>query len=75
MAAARHADGTPVFTAATCASLLVFYIYAMQCIATLAATARETGQWKWVWFQLAYQTGFAILLALVVYQAMHALGV
>ena len=74
MAAARHADGAPVFTAATCASLLVFYIYAMQCIATLAATARETGQWKWAWFQLGYQTGFAILLALVVYQAMHALG-
>lgn len=74
MAAARHADGTPVFTVATCASLLVFYIYAMQCIATLAATARETGRWKWAWFQLAYQTGFAVLFALVVYQAMRAMA-
>ena len=74
MASAKHADGTPVFTTATCASLLVFYVYAMQCIATLAATARETGRWKWAIFQLGYQTTFATVFALLVYQLASALG-
>ena len=72
MAEARHADGSLVFSTATCASLLVFYVYAMQCIATLAATARETGRWKWAWFQLAYQTSFAIGMALLIYQVVSA---
>lgn len=68
MAEARHADGSPVFTTATCASLLVFYVFAMQCIATLAATAREAGRWKWAWFQFTYQSLFALLAALVAYR-------
>jgi ferrous iron transport protein B len=74
MAEARHADGSPVFTAATCASLLVFYVFAMQCIATLAATARESGRWKWAWLQLGYQTAFAVLMAFGVYQGMRLIG-
>lgn len=68
MAEARHADGEPVFTKATCASLLVFYVFAMQCMATLAATARESGRWKWAWFQFGYQSLFAILTAFVAYR-------
>jgi ferrous iron transport protein B len=40
-------DGTPVFSIATCLSLLVFYILAAQCLPTQAATRRETGSWKW----------------------------
>jgi ferrous iron transport protein B len=63
MAGAHHPDGAPVFTTATSASLLVFYVFAMQCIATLAATARESGRWKWAWFQFGYQSLFAILMA------------
>ena len=73
MAGARHPDGRPVFTPATCCSLLVFYVYAMQCAATLAVTRRESGAWKWAWFQLAYQTTFALLLAALAYQTVHAL--
>lgn len=68
MVAARHPDGTAVYTTATSASLLVFYVFAMQCIATLAATAREAGRWKWAWFQLGYQSLFAILMAIATYR-------
>ncbi len=73
MAGARHPDGRPVFTPATCCSLLVFYVYAMQCVATLAVTRRESDTWKWALFQLAYQTTFALLLAALAYQTVHAL--
>jgi ferrous iron transport protein B len=67
----RHAtrsDGTPMFTVATCASLLVFYILAAQCLSTTAVVRRETGGWKWPLFQIAYMTGLAYLCAFIVYQ-------
>lgn len=63
-----HEDGTPVFTMATCLSLLVFYVLAMQCLPTQAVTRRETGSWKWALFQLGYMTAMAYIAALVTYQ-------
>ena len=36
-------DGTPLFTTATAAAALVFFVLAMQCLPTLAVTRRETG--------------------------------
>jgi ferrous iron transport protein B len=67
-------DGTPVFTTATCLSLLVFYVLAMQCLPTQVVTRRETGSWKWALFQLGYMTALAYVAALVVYQSAAALG-
>ncbi|MGA2853926.1 MAG: ferrous iron transport protein B [Verrucomicrobiota bacterium] len=67
----RHAartDGTPVFTTATCLSLLVFYILAAQCLSTQAVVRRETNSWKWPLFQIAYMTGLAYAAAFVVFQ-------
>ena len=40
-------------------SLLVFFAFAPQCVATLAVVRRETGGWKWPAIQFAYMTGFA----------------
>lgn len=39
--------GQPVFTPATLAALLVFFVYALQCMATIAVLRRETGGWRW----------------------------
>ena len=67
----RHAtrsDGTPMFTTATCASLLVYYILAAQCLSTTAVVRRETNSWKWPLFQIAYMTGLAYFCAFIVYQ-------
>ena len=58
----QHADGTPVYTTATCLSLLVFYVLAMQCLPTQVVTRRETGTWKWALFQLGYMTTLATWL-------------
>jgi ferrous iron transport protein B len=65
---ARWPDGSPIFSFATCASLLVFFVFAMQCMATLVMTWKETESWKWALFQLGYQTSFALFLAFSVYQ-------
>lgn len=60
--------GLPVFTPAVIASLLVFYIFAMQCMSTLAVSYRETGSWKWPILQLVYMTGLSFGLSTLVYQ-------
>ncbi|ANE51765.1 ferrous iron transport protein B [Flavisolibacter tropicus] len=68
MKAARKPDGTPLFTLATGLSLMVFYVFAMQCMSTLAVTRRETKSWKWPIIQFTYMTGLAYLMSLLVYQ-------
>jgi ferrous iron transport protein B len=50
----KKVDGTPIYTLATGCSLLVFYVFAMQCMSTLAVVKRETSSWKWQLFQLAF---------------------
>ena len=68
-------DGTPVFTPATSASALVFFVLAMQCLATLAVTRRETGRLRYAAVQLGYMTALAWVAAFVVYQSLRAFGV
>lgn len=68
MDAARHADGTKVYTLPAAFSLMIFYVFAMQCMSTLAVVKRETRSWKWPVFQFVYMTGLAYVLSLIVYQ-------
>ena len=68
MKAAVKPDGTPVFTLATGLSLMIFYVFAMQCMSTLAVVKRETRSWKWPVIQLIYMTTLAYLMSWVVYQ-------
>jgi ferrous iron transport protein B len=68
MKAAVRPDGKPVFNLASGLSLLIFYVFAMQCMSTLAVVKRETKSWKWPMIQLVYMTGLAYLLSWVVYQ-------
>ncbi|MBC8010689.1 MAG: ferrous iron transport protein B, partial [Burkholderiales bacterium] len=72
--AAERPDGTKLFTPLICLNLMVFYVFAMQCISTIAVVKRETGGWKWPMFQLAYMTGTAWVACLVIYQVGRALG-
>ncbi|MGA0287586.1 MAG: ferrous iron transporter B [Phycisphaerales bacterium] len=62
-------DGSPVFTTATSASLLVFFVLAMQCLPTLAVTRRETGSWRWAGLQLVWMSTVAYAAAFVAYRA------
>lgn len=71
---AKRPDGTPLFTHLTCLSILVFYVFALQCVSTIAVVRRETNSWRWPLFQMAYMTGTAYLAALLVYQGGRLLG-
>jgi ferrous iron transport protein B len=64
----RRKDGTPVYTIATAVSLLIFYVFAMQCMSTMAVVRRETGSWKWVWIQFAYMSVLAYFGSFLAYQ-------
>lgn len=57
----------PSYTNAVCWSLLVFYVFAMQCMSTLATTYRETKHWKWPAIQLVFMTGLAYLSSFFIY--------
>lgn len=68
MAAAKHADGSKVYTLPAAFSLLIFYMLAMQCMSTLAVVKRETKSWKWPLFQLGFMTVLAYGMSWLVYQ-------
>lgn len=70
MRAARRDDGSPVYTLATGVSLLVFYVFAMQCMSTLAIVRRETKTWLYPALQFAYMFVLAYLSAFLIYQAL-----
>lgn len=72
--AEKWPDGRPVYTSLTGVSLMVFYVFALQCVSTVAVMRRETNSWKWPLFQLVYMTGLAWILAFVTYQLGRALG-
>jgi ferrous iron transport protein B len=62
--------GEPVFTVATSFSLLIFYVFAMMCMSTIAVVYRETKGWKWPLIQVAYMTALAYFSAWLVYVIM-----
>ena len=61
--------GAPVFTPATVAALLVFFVFALQCMSTLAVMRRETNSWRWP----AFAFGYLLVLAYTASFATHRL--
>lgn len=55
--------GLPVYSLATSASLMVFYVFAMMCMSTIAVVYRETKGWKWPLIQMGYMMALAYLMA------------
>ena len=56
------------FTAAAAFSFLVFNLLCAPCFAAMGAIKREMNNRKWFWFAIGYQTIFAYLVSLCVYQ-------
>jgi ferrous iron transport protein B len=72
--AAHWPDGRQLFTPLVCLTLMIFYVFAMQCVSTVAIVRRETNSWRWPLFQIAYMTGTAWIACFVVFQVGRALG-
>jgi len=71
---AHWPTGAPLFTPLVCIVLMVYYVFAMQCMSTVAVVKRETNSWRWPLFQIAYMTGTAWVVCFVIYQTGRALG-
>jgi ferrous iron transport protein B len=64
----QYITGDQGWSLATGLALLVWFIFAPQCLATLATVKRETGSWRYVGIMTAYLFGLAYLAALITYQ-------
>lgn len=69
-----RADGQPLFTPLTCMSLMAFFVFALQCISTIAVVRRETDSWRWAIFQMGYMFVIAWMAAFAIYQGGQLLG-
>ena len=56
------------------ASLLVFFVFALQCMSTLAIMRRETGTWRWPAFAFSYLLALAYGASFLTYRVVSALG-
>jgi len=63
----KDKNGNPAYTLAVCLSLLVFYVFALQCMSTIAVVKRETKSWKWPAIQFVYMGALAWLGAWLTY--------
>ena len=69
LASARNPKtGAPILNLASGLSLIMFYVFAMQCMSTLAIVKRETATWKWPMIQFATMSLLAYGLAFLTYQ-------
>ena len=62
------------WTLATALALLAWYVFAPQCLATLAAARRETNSWRWPAFMFVYLMVLAYIAAFITYRVALALG-
>jgi ferrous iron transport protein B len=76
--AERDADGRPVYTTLTALALMVFYVYALMCMSTMAVTVRETGGGatgvRWAALQFGYMLTLAYAGAWIVHRLGTAFG-
>jgi ferrous iron transport protein B len=70
----KRPDGTPVYTPLTAVTLMVFYVFALQCVSTVAIVRRETNSWKWPVFQWLYMGMLAWVMAFLVHGGGRLLG-
>ena len=70
----KREDGSTLYTPLLGVTLMVFYVFALQCASTVAVVRRETNSWKWPLFQWAYMFVLAWGLAFLTFQGGKLLG-
>jgi len=67
-------DGSPLYTMLLGVTLMVFYVFALQCASTVAIVRRETNSWRWPLIQWLYMGALAWMFAFITYQGGRWLG-
>jgi ferrous iron transport protein B len=75
MREATFPDGTAIFTVASVVGLILFFMIALQCVATVGVARREFGSWRWALTQLVVFNAVAYVFAVVAVQGLRLLGI
>ncbi|MCX7878425.1 MAG: ferrous iron transport protein B [Ignavibacteria bacterium] len=75
MKEAKNSEGTPLFTTASVISLIIYFMFAMQCLSTVAVSRKETASWKIPLFQILLYSFLAYVSALLVYNGLKFIGI
>ena len=67
--------GQKLFTPATVTGLILFFVFALQCLSTVAVSRKETGGWRIPILQVVLFTLIAYLATLVAVNGLRAIGV
>lgn len=70
-----NGTGQPLFTTASVIALIIYFMFAMQCLSTVAVARKETGSWKIPLMQIGLYTAAAYILAFTAYNGLKLLGV
>ena len=75
-ALARMTDehGHRIFTAPTVIALMVYFMFALQCMSTIAVMRRETNSWRWPAFAFTYMFVLAWVMAFAARSIAMGLG-
>lgn len=73
--ATNQNTGEPLFTTATVIGLIVFFIFALQCISTIAVSRKETGGWRIPLLQLLIFTSTAYLLTFITVNLLQMISI
>ena len=68
-------SGQKLFTMATSIGLIVFFVFAMQCISTVAVAKKETGGWRIPILQILIFTSIAYVFTFATVNGLRLLGV
>ncbi|MFV8751193.1 ferrous iron transport protein B [Nannocystaceae bacterium ST9] len=71
---AKTPEGAPRYGKASGLALMVFFVFACQCMSTLAVVKRETASWRWPVFMLVSMTVIAYVSALLTFWLAKAFG-
>jgi len=71
---AKQPDGQRRYSSLSALALMVFFVYACQCMSTLAVVRRETRSWRWPLLMFTSMTALAYVAAVLVFQVGRLLG-
>jgi ferrous iron transport protein B len=76
MRSAKFSDtGKPVFTTASAIALIIYFMFAMQCLSTVVVARKETGSWRIPLLQIVVYSVMAYVLAFITYKGLNLIGV
>jgi ferrous iron transport protein B len=64
----RRLASDPAWNPVVALAVLLFIMFYAPCFVTVICIAKESGSWKWAFFSMAFNTAFAFIMAVTVYQ-------